>query len=326
MLFKQKLLLSNCDSVRGLDSQELQKRILSALVFADGIILTPNMLVDNSAIDLVLDSWAVKKYLREEGAYKLVVRGLSVESGFNLTNYFEHLPETYIVSSIEGTPRLGDLTTQQRDSIRYRLDKRNALFSDVAIDYQNLSEMKPSSLTDEIFKRIADDATLGNYFDSDGDRFLFKEQAANINGSRSEWYGLAEKSFGDQSELDYQRFKLEVIDPSYNYLFAREGEGFLQDNIRHLQGVPKKLLHAGVTIRALKNEVELIKDVWSGYKLILTMGASGVVEVLTDSAKDYIQDKLVSKSLETDLLSKVTKNWLGLYPKMTRYLGVEFKP
>ena len=50
MLFKEKIFLANCDSIRKLDSEALWKRIRIGLIFADGIILSPNMLIDNKQI------------------------------------------------------------------------------------------------------------------------------------------------------------------------------------------------------------------------------------------------------------------------------------
>ena len=50
MLFKEKMYLSNCDSVRELSIEETRKRLLIGLVFGNGIILSPNILFDNQGV------------------------------------------------------------------------------------------------------------------------------------------------------------------------------------------------------------------------------------------------------------------------------------
>ena len=54
MLFKEKMYLSNCDSVRELSNEETRKRLLIGLVFGSGIILSPNILFDSQGISKVL--------------------------------------------------------------------------------------------------------------------------------------------------------------------------------------------------------------------------------------------------------------------------------
>lgn len=75
MLFKEKLLLSNCDSVRQLELEKIRQRFLTSLAFGDGVVLTPNTIFDNENIDLLIERKNVHKYLNEEGKGKFVVRG-----------------------------------------------------------------------------------------------------------------------------------------------------------------------------------------------------------------------------------------------------------
>ena len=67
MLFKEKLLLSNCDSVKRLPAEQLKKRFLTGMAFGDGVVLSPNMLIDNTGFEALLARRNVVKYLNEEG-------------------------------------------------------------------------------------------------------------------------------------------------------------------------------------------------------------------------------------------------------------------
>lgn len=88
MLFKEKLLLSNCDSVRALDGNELRKRFLTGLAFADGVVLSPNALIDNAGIAAVISQSNVTKYLNEEGQGKLVIRGFGMDGYTDVRDYY----------------------------------------------------------------------------------------------------------------------------------------------------------------------------------------------------------------------------------------------
>src|SRR5690554_6959094 len=95
MLFKEKLLLSNCDSVRALDGNELRKRFLTGLAFADGVVLSPNALIDNTGIAEVISQSNVTKYLNEEGQGKLVIRGFGDRKSTRLNS--SHVRISYAV-------------------------------------------------------------------------------------------------------------------------------------------------------------------------------------------------------------------------------------
>ena len=78
MLFKEKLLLANCDSVHAHGHEELRKRFLTGLAFADGVVLPPNTLIDNLELANALGQMNVIKYLNEEGKGKFVIRGFGL--------------------------------------------------------------------------------------------------------------------------------------------------------------------------------------------------------------------------------------------------------
>lgn len=319
MLFKEKLLLSNCDSVRQLDRCELRKRFLMGMTFGDGVVLSPNTLIDNPCFDEVLMRANLVKYLNEEGAGKLVIRGFNLESNFELEEYFENLPDNFIFSSFEGNPLKGSLSNHQLGILRKRL--RDTQFALDSIIYRSERvALQQDALQNEVFRRIDDDSALNHYFESDGDRILFKSMTDKVY-SRSDWYSQSDIYFGKVSSIESLRFKSEVINPAYNSLFATKGEGFLLDDIKILNNVPEKILDAGVVYKSLKNEIELIQYPYKAFEIISTLGSVELMQLITDEAMGYIEDKLKDSAEKT----MTRQNWFGMYPKMQKYMGLEIK-
>lgn len=123
MLFKENMLLANCDSTRALDTKELHKRILIGTLFGRGVMVSPNILIDNPGIPEVLERPNIARYLRQEGEGSFIVRGFNVSDAFSTLEYFENLPDSYILSSLPGRPKKGDLSTIERDSLKWRLER-----------------------------------------------------------------------------------------------------------------------------------------------------------------------------------------------------------
>ncbi|KOO01835.1 hypothetical protein [Vibrio nereis] len=319
MLFKEKLLLSNCDSVRQLRLEELRKRFLMGMVFGDGVVLSPNTLVDNHNMDEILKKRNLVKYLNEEGSGKLVIRGFNLKNSFDLEEYYEKLPSNFILSSIEGAPEKGKLTNYQQVCLLERIRKTQAALNAIVYKSEKVA-LEKSALQDEIFLRINDDLAIGNYFKDDGDRILFKRKTSKIF-SRSDWYNFSDDYFGKISPIESRRFKNEVVNPSYNSLFATKGEGFLLDDIKVLKDVPEKILDVGVVYKSLKNEIELVQYPYKAFEIITTLGATDLLQFITDEAMGYIEDKCKESAARTF----TRKNWFGMYPKMQQFLGLELK-
>lgn len=319
MLFKEKLLLSNCDSVRMLSTEDIRKRFLTGLTFADGVILAPNTLIDNTGINSIISKKNILKYLNEEGLGKFVVRAPNLNDDFRLIDYFNALPGGYIVSSLPGNPRKSDLTRDQLDTIAKRLDLTQNALDQINPVFED-ANIGPDSLKNEIAKRIASDESIGNYFDSDGERILFLRQSESVV-SRSQWYEFSDNYFNETSRIESIRFKSEVIDPAYNSLFAISGEGFLQDNIKVINNVPEILLDSGVVLKSLRKEIKFIEYPIKTFELISSMGAGELLKFITDEALCYIEDKLQDKGKK--YLSR--KNWFGMYDVIKNKIGLEVK-
>jgi len=319
MLFKEKLLLSNCDSVRRLSVEEIRKRFLTGLTFGDGVILTPNTLLDNVNLDSLITRKNVVKYLNEEGYGKFVIRGFNLDDDFSLTDYFNRLPGNHIISSLPDSPQKAELTQRQLDLIRGRLDLMQSALERIRPSIERI-DIEPDSLKNEILRRIEDQGAIGNFFDTDGDVILFKSRTADIV-SRSQWYHFSDTYFASKSTLESARFKSEVIDPAYNSLFARKGEGFLQDNIKIINNIPEIILDSGVVFKSLRNEIKYIEYPIKAFELISSFGSGELVKFITDEALGYIEDKLKDKG--EHYLSR--KNWFGMYNLMRNKIGLEVK-
>jgi hypothetical protein len=311
MLFKDKLFLTNCDSVRKLDRNELWKRIRIGLVFADGIILSPNTLIDNEHIYHAFDNKNIIKYLNEEGFEKVVLRGNIKSSDQSLMDYYDKLPEDFIVSSIKGSPRKSNLEKDQEKDLMTRIRKMDAFLANVSAPREPI-QLADDSLSSMLLERIAGI----DYLAADNVSFL-REGFAKVV-SRSKAYGFIEST---QPKELADKLKVELIDPSYNSLFVKQGEAFVQDRIMVLSGLPNRILQAGVTIRSLRNEIELARFIFELIIFIKTFGVEELRKFLTDKAIEFAEDKLKEMGLER--LSR--KNWFGLYPKLAKKMGVEFK-
>lgn len=311
MLFKEKIFLANCDSVRRLDYNELWKRIRIGLVFADGVILSPNALIDNENIFNALNDSQLVKYLKEEGLGKLVVRGKDVYPGQTLMEYFNNLPGNYIFSSIEGAPAKRALSQDQLKNLVERINYVDNFLLDISAQRERV-ELTPHSLSMQLVDRIA------------GVDFLDLKVKDNLQESfkrvvsRSDAYKIIQSpNLIDSSE----RLRVELVDPSYNLLFVKPGETFAQDKIKILDRIPNKILDVAVTIKSLREEIELLSFIWESVVFIRSAGAEDLLRVVTKKAIDYIEDRFLNNGFE--MLSR--KNWFGLYPKLARKMGIEFK-
>lgn len=312
MLFKEKMYLSNCDSVRGLSNDEIRKRFLIGLVFGNGVILSPNILFDTKGLNQVLEQKNVIKFLNEEGYGNFIIRGMNIENINSFSDYFEKLPSNYKISNLNGIEK-GELTRSQLQYIGNNIKYIDKIIQNIKPVYQNALIQK-DSLSKEIFKRISID-----YFDDDEkfNKFLLESEKLV---SRSEWYTFL-NIFLKGNETKINSIKSEIIDPAYNSLFINNSESFIQDNINVLDKIPEKILSGMVTINSLKNEIELIEYPLKAFEIVTTIGTTELFKIITDEALSYIEDKATEKSIS--FLSR--KNWFGLYPILKNKLGLEIK-
>lgn len=312
MLFKEKLFLSNIDSVKELSNDETKKRILIALVFGSGIILSPNILLDNKGILDILKQKNVIKFLNEEGHNQFQIRGFNIEDFNSFLGYFDSLPNSYKISSLSGKEK-GKLTSIELKLIKQKLKELDDIIKTINPVYQN-AEIATNSLSLKIKQKLSE-----SYFDNNEEykKFLFLSKELV---SRSDWYKFIYNYFED-NHFKIESIKREIIDPSYNSLFIKDNECFIQDNIKYLDNIPEKILSSGVTYKSLRDEIELIEYALDIFEVVSTLGTTKAFNALTDRAIDYIEDKIVDSS--SSYFSR--RNWFGLYPILRKKMGIEIK-
>jgi len=312
MLFKEKMYLSNCDSVRELSNEETRKRLLIGLVFGNGIILSPNILFDSQGVSEILKQKNVIKFLNEEGSGNFIIRGMNIKDINSFSDYFDKLPNSYKISSLHGKEK-GRLSQNELRNINNNIQILDKIIDKVNPTYENATIVK-DSLSKEIKQRISI-----RYFENEEDFKIFLFKSQNLV-SRSEWYQFVSEFFRNNS-LKIISLKTEIIDPAYNSLFVNSKESFVQDNIKILDKIPERILSSGVTFNSLRNEIELIEYPIKVFEIITTLGTTELFKILTDEALGYIEDK--TKETSISFLSR--KNWFGLYPILSKKMGLEIK-
>ena len=312
MLFKEKLFLSNCDSVKELQIDEVKKRVLIGLVFGNGLILSPNILLDNVGLFEILEQRNVIKFLNEEGSKQFIIRGFNIENVNSFLDYFDNLPNTYKISSMYGKEK-GKLSSNELSLIKNQLKNLDRKISDINPIYEN-AEIASDSLSLKVKEKLTKE-----YFDYEEEYLQFLFLSKDLV-SRSEWYQFIQDFFTDNNHK-VLTLKREVIDPSYNALFIKKNECFIQDDIKYLSNVPQKILSAGMTFKSLREEIELVEYAVDLFEVVSSFGTNKIFEAITDKAFEYIEDNLVDSS--SSYFSR--KNWFGLYPKLRTKMGIEIK-
>lgn len=314
MLFKEKIFLANCDPVRQLSVSELEKRFLLGVTFAEGVILTPSLLLDNVGFGQVLKRRNLQKWYREEGSGTLVLRHPGSDHSSSMMEYFEQLPPGHRLARHAGKEkgRLTRLELADLQSDLKALDRDLRAFSPL----HEPVALRPTSLT----QALVESSTFADWEKSNGhlDDTLssLREEASGLR-SRSDWYRATEAMLG----TDADGFKAEVVDTAYHGLFVKKGEAFAADRIAFMGNIPAPLLDAGLSIRTLRREKELLDYAIKGFDLVTAFGAGEITRFLAAEAADYIESKLQ----DTSMGWLTRRNWFGLYPRLTRSIGVEVR-
>lgn len=339
MVLKEKLLLSNCDSVHKRSYDQIRSRFLFGLVYSDGVILSPNMLIDNRNIDQLLSTKNIEKYLQEEGSGKLEVRGYGL-GGFDdyfLQNYFENLPDNFILSSFDEKPTKSKLKTVQLRQLENKLSELDKFLSKSSVKIKSV-DIKPNSLTREIQTRIQRDERvfIERFFASVDsspsvevtDNNEYKKFIDGFDGliSRSDWYEYSEKSFSSNfNDLRSKYFISEVVDPAYNYLFCETGEALVLDDIKAIDNLPSRFFDTSISLASYRNEYETVKAGVDYFSQAVELISAFPIKTLSETVLDFFEEKAqeVLEEQGWELFSR--KNWFGFYPKMREKMGIEIK-
>lgn len=319
MIFNRNLYLSNCDSVKQLDQSELKKRFLLGLTFAEHVILTPNILLDNKSFWNIMNKYHIERYLSEEGENKLILRGFGVKDIDSFSDYFDNLKGSYKLSCFNGKSK-DKLTKNEIKEYKKYLKNLDTTFRKFKL---NKEEISNKSITKEIYKRLESD----NDFLNENNKEFFYKKTKYFN-SRSEWYEFSDIFFQNNSK----NFKFEVINPAYYSLFVNKDELFCEDDIKFLSGIPNIILDGSIFYKSLKDEYELIKTTIDiiGYgikifKIIHNGGIDELLKILSKELQDEVKSYILNKIEERGYESFQSKNWFGLYPLLMKKIGVEIK-
>lgn len=316
MLFKDRLLLANCDSVMKRPEEELKKRFKIGLLFSEGIVLSTNILIDNNSMDNIFKDPVINQYLlSNEGHGKLVIRGRGLEANQPLIDLYHALPDNFIFSSFHGKLK-SQLNTQEIKIILHRLQYIDKIIDHSQAIREPINNFSTNTLSEQLsirsesyfkdFKAVNLELSILNY----------QHELQTIK-SRSEAYSLTELYFANDNYSE--QIKQELIDPTYNRMFVKGSEGFVQDNIKILSSLPTALIDSGITLRKHREKIELISYIWDSFNFISSLGSSSIADIVTDKALDYIESKLEEKG--NAFLTR--RNWFGMYDKLSTSLGVE---
>ena len=308
------MFLANCDPVRRLATQEIEKRFMLGVLLTGGVVLTPSLLLDNPAFIEVLSRPNVRRWFDGDGAGTLQIRSPWSNGSESITAFFDSLPEGYILNRYKGTPK-GQLSRLERWDLKDELSTLDGIIRSYGLKIGDIS-LQTTALSDSIITS----STLKDFQQKSPE---YREplehllQMAPALNSRSMWYQAAE-------ELPHEMqssFKLEVIDTAYHGLFIDHGEAFALDQMAGIETIPAAFLDTGIRLRNLRKQYEYIGYGMKAFDLITAMGAGQLMKFLTDEAISYIEDKASEKG--HDWASR--KNWFGLNKVISRKIGVEIK-
>jgi hypothetical protein len=308
------MFLANCDPVRRLSVKELEKRFLLGVTFADGVIVTPSLLLDNKGFAAVLDRKNLVKWYREEGNGGFVVRLPGAADCHSMLEYFDALPPNHVLAGYGGKTK-GSLSRPQLIELRRDLDALDQSIRQFEPTFETVG-LERQSLSNGILKRPA----LAEWLETSEEkrdsiqRLLERKDEL---GSRSEWYAAVDSLMPQ----DAVRFKTEVIDTAYHALFVGQGEAFAMDRIQLLDGIPAPILDTTVAIRSLRNEFEYIGYATKAFEIVTSFGSIELMKLLTDEALGYLEGKAQDKGMKW----ATRKNWFGLYPRLAKAIGVELR-
>lgn len=308
MILKQRLFLANCDSVRQLAQDEVAKRLLLSAAFAEGVVVSVNLLIDNQGMADVLARPELESWYREEGAGSLALRGMFADDDVSLVDYFRNLPPSFRLSRLGGRTKADMLPAEEATILRdlERIDHLLALYQ----AGKSPVPRAPTALARAVARR------LGRNPGAD----LLLEQAGidpTALVSRSDWYKALAQS--QLPPADRDRLRIGIVDAAYNSLFVRRGEAFAMDRIKVLGNLPTPLLSGSVNLRNYRREIGHLRTGARVFSFISSLATEEILRALTDAAVGYLEDKAQEKGLGWF----DRRNWFGLYPRLVNQIGVE---
>ena len=320
MLVRSALYLANCDSVRRLSSEEILKRLTWGLVFAEKIVLTPNILIDNPDMDACLQGGVVGKYLMAKPGL-VVLRHNHSQKQLSVLDHFGEAREDYIVSHVSPdsatVKKKRDLTSSELNTIEARLDRLDAFLAKIQAQHERIA-LVPGALSGEIAERLQSykaATALGGI----GEAQLECLMDHGALSSRSDWYRHVGEEFSNDAHTE-RVVRLELVDPAYNSLFIRSGEAFASDSIRRFD-LPA-LLTTALAMRVYDRPIEVARQAIRMAQFVHTSGLSGVLGWAKEYGTEYFAEAMAEKA-RAGLGSVST--WAKMERRLTQWIGVEIK-
>ena len=315
MILKGKIFASNCDSTRNLSTAEIQHRLLVSILFADGIICSPNLLIDNLDAISLLKNRILNKWFNEEGHGSIIIRSPFALQDPSLNNYVQSLPGDHYFHSFKCHKK--DLTDDQLSHLLRSTEAFDHKVAQYGIQFER-ANVQTTSLQSAIKKTLQDEIHVPEYEALNRALYHGDFDASQLI-SRSHWYNYINDSIEDP--LIARKIKLEIVDSNYNKLFVNDGESYAMDRIAHLSLLPTKVLSFGVAIKTFKQEYDNIRTIMHAFEVISSFGTLDLTKILTDVALNVIEDVAEDNGLKW----ATRKNWFGLYNMLTQKIGIEIK-
>lgn len=320
MLVRSALYLANCDSVRRLSSEEILKRLTWGMVFAEKIVLTPNILIDNPNMDACLQGGVVGKYLMAKPGL-VVLRHNHSQKQLSVLDYFREAREDYIVSHVStdstAVRKKRDLSRTELGTIEARLERLDAFLAKIQAQHERIA-LAPGALSAEIAERVQryKAATIPGGI---GEAHLECLMDHGALSSRSDWYRHVGEGFSSDAHTE-RVVRLEFVDPAYNSLFIRSGEAFASDGIRKFE-LPA-LLTTVLATRVYDRPIEVAREAIRMAQFVHTSGLSGLLGWAKEYGTEYFAKAMAEKA-RAGLESVST--WASMERRLTQWVGVEIK-
>ncbi len=320
MLIRNNLYLSNCDSVYRRSKEDIKSRIIWGLAFAEKIIITPNMIIDNNGIDDVFNSGKIYKYLKNNGVERIILRHNHSSEELCLSDYFKNLHGDYFLSSIQKSKK--SLNGAERSEIERRVDAMDKLFLREFNCVHERHIVGPKDLSSKIFALLNSYAeNHGNSKDNSGKIIPHKVIESLLGSddmkSRSEWYNYANNTARDPvlSEI----IKYEILDPAYNDVLTKHKESFVLDRLPSGTKLASGILLGGI---AYRKEISTVIKLLKTLNYVHTLANDGVISWFIEMAEEDVAEFFMDHVVES---LRATKTWENMHQKLAKNIGIGIK-
>jgi hypothetical protein len=317
MLVNSNLYLANCDSVNKRSNEEFRKRVVWGLAFAEKIILTPNIIIDNISSEQAFKSRNVLKYLIENPG-KIILRHNHTAKNICFSDYFSEREDGYVFSGVDGSPRKCDMSHSQKIFMEKRMDNIDVLFDQLGAEHDPMY-LEPDLLSTQVRKMIDEyEKTIKKTHTEDclSDKDFDILRSFDGLHSRSEWYKNLKDNYGSDTD-SIAKICSEIVDPAYNNVMTRQSEAFATDIIK-----PGFFPEIVLFEHAYHDELGIAKNIFNAIRFVHTLGVDGVMSWLIDYSKEKGAEYIYDHGSEFIF---ATQAWNGMHNKMLKHIGVGIK-